>query len=432
MSNDGYNQWPQQGGQQPQAPWNSGQQSVPPWVPGGQGQPAPQSQPSAPQWNPSASSQPSAPAWGGAPAGPTWGTPGHQPPPQPPRRSPLVPILIGVLVLALTLGGIWVATRKDKPAADPSTTAPSASTTAPSTETSSSEPSASESETSEVGEVAPGPGNVNGVLAHLKEQGFRCIKEEQTLIASHVCTRYDESPAMFVYVGGTPSGKLGRIGLDVQSSRSVNVAKALSAWLINQFVTPADVSKVQQVIASGTPNKYAEGNGTGYEYMGANDGSIVMYADNFPKERPEQPAFNVPVENIRKVALSRKMLCVPDGSAITCTRAVGAQTIKWRVRAYRSTDAERAASIGVVVEGKGKVPETQKILVGETQALFGGDPEVLKQMMAQIPGAPEEGFTHHVGGLMFDYVPAYAQVDGAIFGSVFLRAPCWSGQNGWC
>jgi len=370
------------------------------------------------------------------------GTPGGQPPAGK-KKSPL-PWAAGAVGLALVVavGAYAINQRDDKVTGTP----PSTSVTQPSTVptsasnpasssgpassqpvSSSAPPSSAATSTVKDTEKAPGPGTLQSVMTELDKHGFTCTDETGQDFTSRLCTQFEKSPSMFVYVAAHRDGSLGRLSLSVESSSKPATSKALSDFLIAQFAAPGDVARVKTAIAASTGSKYVESGTDTIEFRGLKNGSVVMYAPDFAANA-EPARLAISGEKVQAALKAKGYACRKESSRVTdCKKTAGGVLAE-----ARFADDDGIAFINVTAEGTAAAA-VKSTLTAEMKNVFGPLPGGLAAKTQKTVASANQtsGSITFVDGFLHDYYPVAAQ-SGKQRGGFYVRSSCWQDLNTNC
>ncbi|MEL4357737.1 MULTISPECIES: hypothetical protein [unclassified Luteococcus] len=328
-----------------------------------------------------------------------------------PRRPPWV-WLAAPVVLALGLGGWWLAGRSDEePVAQPTPT-PSQSIE-PLQPKAPEQPSVIE---------APGKGTVDSVKKQLIADGFTCESEAKKRMDSWVCTHYTSNPAMTAYLGGASGHRLGRVSLNVQDGKGGKnpTALAIQGWLAEQFIgDKARTQTVLKAVRAGNEDSYATATNEEVNARGSADGSIVLFVDGWVPDQV-QPEKLLQAKPLGQALTQRGYSCTGEAE-VKCTRTADG----YRYSLDYRPEGMEVSYLKLRTEATAKQP-VLKAAADEVQAvtsLFQQGRQIQTWLAAHQRSAA--GATGYQDGLALDWYPGSSQPGGAA-AVFYLRQACWT------
>ena len=353
-------------------------------------------------------------------------------------KNRLIVIASAVLGLALIAGiAIYVFTRKDDKA-DPTPTSSQSQTTnqptkptskAPNPDPTSAPPTSQDPSPTPTVKPNGGTGTYSSVLAKLKKDGFECTDEANPNIKSVVCSHYADSPIMLVALSGDDQDTLGRVSLDIQSTTRAAIARAMSDYLISAFAGD-DAAAIKAVIAKGTNEQYADGDGDGYYYRGDKEGSVVMARDDWPASNVTAEPVKVSKQAVQKFAADNKYTCKATNSLKeTCTLTSGTTNLTLRMRFQDTSTSNYLLALDLYAKGT-NAASLKSVFLKHQAGLNGLLGDQGKQVAKTANESPSNGLTRYVSGAMLDYYPPSS--GNTHNAGQYLRPPCWMDRLSYC
>lgn len=377
--------------------------------------------------------------WGGG--GWNTGGPGgpHEPPKKKSNLTPIVAAGVGLSLIGAVALGLALNKDDGKRGGDDSTTsAVVTSTTASPTDTptESSTPSASPSPSDTPTQVhgndkAPGPGTYDAVVSYLKSEGFKCTDEGLSELQSSVCTHFSGHPYMAAYVGGREDGALGRVSIDIQSSKEADRARSIAEHLMGEFAANEEmVAKMKDQLASQSEDygkDYAEGP---VRYRGAKNGSIVMWVTEWVPSDAKPAVFEMKADEFKQSMVKDGYNCYMTDDVQRCEKTI--EGVAYVVTALDSRRADGLARISISAKSPTK---------GQARKHFNTEaPRILKKFPHGAGDtiwewAKEQpsntGGMEYVDGKIVDYYPS-STTDGQESATIHVFESCWTGSRRSC
>lgn len=337
-------------------------------------------------------------------------------PPDSARRSKIgIIVFVGLVVLALIAGLIWILMPKQAEPSPSPTVDPRSSSAQP-TQESSSSPSAAEVLS------APGPGTTTSLRTYLEGKSFECVDEKTEGIVSYQCFTRGKG-GMNVYVGGRPDGGLGQVSAwSVASDDAGDIE--LRDYLLTQFLADeTDVAKAKTELAKGTVKAYAkvmlDGN---VGVWGEAKGGLIMRIKNWT-QGIAAPSLSLTVTSL-KAALSGYECIEEKAQEATyhkCTKAANGVTYSVGMSA-RGNDIWQ---VSVWAEGK----DSDAALKSEVTTVKAGS---FPTYIETVSAAASDGVLFS-GPIIIDYYRNVERKSSKERSSgIVVRTSCWAGKTPWC
>lgn len=349
-----------------------------------------------------------------APAVPSYPMPPNDPKKASGRTAMIV--LVAWVVVALVAATAWYLL---KPKAEPVP-----KVTVPSAGASSSAPAPSPTNP-----VAPGAGRVDDIVAYVEDEDFTCAKEETTTISSYVCLGFIKGDEYRVYVGGQPTGELGRVALYSSADTETAAAKSMRSYLMGEFFgSDSMAADASEKIYEGTPETYESYEKDGITAWGASNGSIILIVDDWVPADVSDVSLGIDETVLEAKLAASGYKCDENGHSVECDRDEGANSFKV---VYRTNSGEvvRVGMWAYVPKSAGEGTSDDEFAseFPPMMSVFEEGAEIRDEIEKF---GDDEGYAY-TGSILVDYYNDN-EGDSDYFTGAVVSQSCWTDNVSWC